>query len=288
MDCTDTDAQKKVEEFESRYQSLKQEFKDFIETTRRNEDLKRKEIQSDIAKRVLVVADSLCRMSDAASLSPGGLTGDALAAYQQNISAMYQQLLASCALSPLSPEPGTPFNDYEQIAVGIEYASRYPQDTVYSVIRKGYLRDGVLIRPAEVIISKSPRQVPMHNPGLWEQIKIRLFSPIVGPDQLRQEIDAIEHSRSEMMLLLEGQIQSIREMVNEISGDRESFDQTLEEQGETLEHLQEETARLKQALTRQQDQVQPMMDRIMYLEQIVKQILETPERNTQDTTFQRE
>mgnify|MGYP002683656550 CR=1 FL=1 len=57
-----TDLQKKADHFESQYNALKKEFKDFIETTKKNEELKKKDLQSENAKKMLVVADSLCRM----------------------------------------------------------------------------------------------------------------------------------------------------------------------------------------------------------------------------------
>ena len=54
---------KKAERFESQYNKLRQEFKDYIETSRRNEETKRQELKTDSAKKLLVVADSLSRIS---------------------------------------------------------------------------------------------------------------------------------------------------------------------------------------------------------------------------------
>ena len=60
---TSDELRKKAEKFESQYNKLKQEFKDYIEASRKNEDKKRLEIRTDVSKRMLVVADSLTRIA---------------------------------------------------------------------------------------------------------------------------------------------------------------------------------------------------------------------------------
>lgn len=45
---------KKAERFESQFNKLKQEFKDYIETSRRNEETKRQELKIDSAKNYLL------------------------------------------------------------------------------------------------------------------------------------------------------------------------------------------------------------------------------------------
>jgi len=52
-DPATTDLEKKANQFESQYNKLKKEFKDYIETSRKNEDHKKKELQSDAAKKML-------------------------------------------------------------------------------------------------------------------------------------------------------------------------------------------------------------------------------------------
>lgn len=90
VDDTSTGDSPIGETFELRYNELKKEFKYYIETTRNNEVLKRKEIQSDQTKKILVIADSLCRMTAAVDNNTCDLVKELHDTYRQNIDAMYQ------------------------------------------------------------------------------------------------------------------------------------------------------------------------------------------------------
>jgi molecular chaperone GrpE (heat shock protein) len=90
---------------------------------------------------MLVVTDSLCRMMNNTMNHSCDAVRSIHENYHLNIEGMYQQLLSSCKLTVINPTPGTEFDDAIHMAVGLEYNSKYPEDTIYSVIRRGYMRD---------------------------------------------------------------------------------------------------------------------------------------------------
>ncbi|MFH0968435.1 MAG: nucleotide exchange factor GrpE [Methanobacteriota archaeon] len=244
------DIQKKAEIYESQYHALKKEFKEFIETTRKNEDLKRKEIQSDQAKKLLVLADSLCRMTDTGISPPCDHVRDVQDSYIQNIGAMYQQLLSSSGLTPIDPAPGCSFDDTIHMAIGLEYGSRYPENTIFSVIRRGYMRDTILIRPAEVIISKKPRSDGTRKkPGIFNDFIRKFFPPRLTTDFLVQQIDHLEHERSQTTIRLEEEIRILQEGLTGQTHEREELGQIISDQAEMIERLEEEIDQMKQSLS---------------------------------------
>ncbi|MGP8329592.1 MAG: nucleotide exchange factor GrpE, partial [Methanosarcinaceae archaeon] len=60
---TTEEIQTKANRFESEYINLKQEFKNYIETSHKNEQRKKQEMMANKSKKLLVVADSLDRIS---------------------------------------------------------------------------------------------------------------------------------------------------------------------------------------------------------------------------------
>src|SRR5450759_5290140 len=89
------EVKKKAERFENQYNKLKQEFKDYIETTKKNEEKKRFDIKSDITKRLLVVADSLSRMTSSENTNSCELMKGHIEIINKNIDAVYRQMLSA-------------------------------------------------------------------------------------------------------------------------------------------------------------------------------------------------
>ncbi|HEX5416160.1 MAG TPA: nucleotide exchange factor GrpE [Chloroflexota bacterium] len=59
-------------------------------------------------------------------------------------------------------EPGSPFDPYQEEAIMYEPSAQYPAGTVTQVIQSGYILDGRVLRPAQVIVSSGP---PAQAPG---------------------------------------------------------------------------------------------------------------------------
>lgn len=244
-----TDLQKKAEHFESQYNAIKKEFKDFIETTRKNDELKKKDIQSDQAKKLLIIADSLCRMMNSSMNTTCDAVRSVHENYHLNIEGMYQQVLSSGKLTPIDPKPGTIFDDTLHMAVGLEYNSRYPEDTIFSVIRRGYLRESSLIRPAEVIISKKPRETAsIQKPRMFTSLLYLIFPNRQKFDAIVHDIDQLAHKESEHITRLEGEIAELEKKITQNEEEIHDLNQIITEQADIQEQLEEDIQKLKENL----------------------------------------
>jgi molecular chaperone GrpE len=238
---TAREIQKKADLFESKYNTIKKEFKDFIETSRRNEEIKKKELRTDSAKKMLSLADSLSRMSVSDENSSCDIVKNYRENFQKNIDVMYQQLLSSSALTPVDPAPGDSFDDTRHTAVGLEYGSRYPEDTVFKVIRKGYLSENVVIRPAEVIISKRPVALTtVKKAGIWEN-----FTRWLSPSKRRfatidQQMDELRQVQSRKILILEQEMEGLQDFITQSAAERQQLEEICQLQGEKIEQLEQD------------------------------------------------
>ncbi|MCX9086191.1 MAG: nucleotide exchange factor GrpE [Candidatus Methanoperedens sp.] len=201
--------QKKAEKFEVQYNQLKQEFKDYIETSKKNEKKKRLEIRSDISKRLLVVADSLTRITGSDNNNSCVLVKDYADNIRKNINAVYDQMLSASDLSSIDPISGEKFDEQKHTAIGLEFGAKYPENTVFKVVRKGYMMENNVIRPAEVIISKNPAPQKVTKPGLWDR-----FVRYLKPEKVR--LSEIEHKINELERIQKENMDRIDKMIQEI------------------------------------------------------------------------
>ncbi len=208
---------KKAERFESQYNKLKQEFKDYIETSRRNEETKRQELKTESAKKLLVVADSLGRISAAYN----NISCDIVKSYSENlkknVDAIYSQLLSVSGLTPIEPVAGDKFDDKMHIAIELEYGTVYPENSVFQVVRKGYRIENNIIRPAEVIVSKHPIEViKITKLGLRDRI-LRWISPSkLRFVEINQRIDELERVQKEDIGKLTQDISSLKNIITQL------------------------------------------------------------------------
>ncbi|MCG7850735.1 MAG: nucleotide exchange factor GrpE, partial [ANME-2 cluster archaeon] len=167
---------KKADKFESQYTNLKQEFKDYIEFSRKNEAKIRQEIKNDSAKRLLVVADSFDRISKLNDKTSCDVVNKYSVNINENIDVIYNQLLSAAALTPIDPKAGDEFDANKHMAVGLEYSSVYPENSVIRTIRKGYSSEKYIVRPCEIIVSKRPIEVNIMKPGFLNRF-LRWMNP---------------------------------------------------------------------------------------------------------------
>jgi molecular chaperone GrpE len=201
--------QKKAEKFEVQYNQLKQEFKDYIETSKKNEKKKRLEIRSDISKRLLVVADSLTRITGSDNNNSCVMVKDYADNIRKNINAVYDQMLSASDLSSIDPISGEKFDEQKHTAIGLEFGAKYPENTVFKVVRKGYMMENNVIRPAEVIISKNPAQQKVTKPGLWDR-----FVRYLKPEKVR--LSEIEHKINELERIQKENMDRIDKMIQDM------------------------------------------------------------------------
>ena len=265
-DGTITALRKKVDQSEAQYNKLKKEFKDYIENSQRNEDLKKKELQSDHAKKMLVFADSLSRMSGSVNNNSCDIVRNTNENFQKNIDVMYHHLLKVSGLTPVDPAPGDRFDDTQHMAVGLEYGSRFPEDTVFRVIRKGYLREHTLIRPAEVIISKSPREgTKAGKTGVWGHFTSWMFPGTRRFSQIDQQIAGLEHTRSEESGRLHQEIESLKEFISLSATEKQETDECIRVLGETIGRLADEMDEVKEFIYQSAAEKQETDERVRVL-----------------------
>lgn len=223
---------KRAEKFESQYNKVKQEFKDYIETSRKNEAQYQQEIKTETAKKLLVVADSLDRMYRADSTVSCDIVKNYSENFKHNIDAISSQLLSASGLTMINTKEGEQFNEQIHLPIGLEYSSVHPENSVIRVIRKGYRIENNIVRPTEVIVSKRLDEVTIQEPGLWDQ-----FLRWVNPSKYRYQeihkmIDELEGAQIEKIEALSQTIDSLRNTVMQIQEKLVSMEQTLSQRDE--------------------------------------------------------
>ncbi|MCD6203560.1 MAG: nucleotide exchange factor GrpE [Methanophagales archaeon] len=195
------------DEWKSRYDKLRAEFKDYIERSRREEEAKMAELRIDLAKKLLPVADSLTRVSAIYENSDNNNGCEVIRSYSENIrkniEVIYDQLISAMSITPIEPAAGDKFDDRLHTAVGLEYGTIYPANSVFRVIRRGYRVGDNIVRPAEVIVSKRPLEAPAvrkaRKTGLLERIARRVRPTKHRLIALNQRMDEFEHVQTDKL-----------------------------------------------------------------------------------------
>lgn len=230
---------KKAERFEFQYNKLKQEFRDYIETCRKNEEKKRHEIKADFSKRLLVVADSLNRISGSDE-TPCELVKNYSENTRKNIEAVYNQMLSAAGLSSIEPVEGDKFDEQKHIAVGLEYGTKYSENTIFRVIRKGYLVENNVVRPAEVIISKNPSEQKAIKIGLWDRF-IRLVKPEKAKfSEIYEKMDELERTQKEKIDKIALDMESLRLSIRELDEKAKQMNEFDRLQKEKLDRISQD------------------------------------------------
>jgi molecular chaperone GrpE len=247
---------KKAERFESQFNKLKQEFKDYIETSRRNEETKRQELKIDSAKKLLVTADSLSRIS----VAYNNISCDIVKSYSENlkknIDVIYSQLLSASGITPIEPEPGDKFDDTIHMAIGLEYGNAYPENSVFRVIRKGYRIENNVIRPAEVIVSKRPVEViKITKLSLWDRILGWISPAKLRFAEINQRIDTLEQLQRGNIGRLTQDIDSLKNTITQLEARNQKADEFERMQKEKTEKLTQDLSSLRDIIMKLEEKI---------------------------------
>jgi molecular chaperone GrpE len=108
--------------------------------------------RADIILKFLPVIDDFER---AVENLPASLASNDWAQGVALIQRKLQVALDQLGVKPLEAV-GKPFDPYQEEAVLHEPSANYPPQTVTRIVRSGYVLDGKVIRPAQVIVSSDP------------------------------------------------------------------------------------------------------------------------------------
>jgi molecular chaperone GrpE len=228
---------KKADIFESQYNKLKQEFKEYIETSRKNEEKRRQEMKADFSKRLLVVADSLNRTAGLNSEAPCEMVKNYSDNIRKNIEAVYNQMLSASGLAPIQPVKGDKFDEQKHLAVGLEYGTAYPNNTIFRVIRKGYFLESNVVRPAEVIVMKNSTVQKVIKKRLWERFMDWINPARLVLAEINQKLDILERMHKEKIEKIAMDIESLINTVHELDAKAKQADEFGRMQKERIEKI---------------------------------------------------
>lgn len=137
----------RADEHQRRLRALA-DLENFRRRTEREAGGARRAGQSEVLLSLLDVHDNLERALAAGSTDPAFLRG------VEAIAEQLRRIVTSLGAIPI-PGVGTLFDPRLHEAVGTVPAIDHPPDTVVTEVRRGYLRDGEVLRPAQVMVAQS-------------------------------------------------------------------------------------------------------------------------------------
>jgi len=144
-------AQSKAEENWNTYLRLAAEFDNFRKRADRELDNARKFAVERFAQELIPVGDALEMGLSAAA----GAAGTVLHEGMESTLRQLHKAFEKGGIKVIDPV-GQPFDPAWQEAMVVQESAQAPPDTVLTVVQKGYSLNGRLLRPARVIVSKTP------------------------------------------------------------------------------------------------------------------------------------
>ena len=139
--------QARADEHQSRLRALA-DLENYRRRTEREAGGARRAGQSEVLLPLLDVRDNLERALAAGSTDPAFLRG------VEAIAEQLRRIVTSLGAVPI-PSVGTLFDPRLHEAVGTVPAVDHPPDTVVTEVRRGFLLDGEILRPAQVVVAQS-------------------------------------------------------------------------------------------------------------------------------------
>jgi molecular chaperone GrpE len=140
-------------------EKMKSDFARYKERTQNEGEAIRRKTSGELARQLLIVADTLERAVYSYEGGAGGVGGCEVVdrmveGTRSSMEMTYNQLLDASGIIPIAPSAGGRFDDELHTAIEATQDPLLPDKTILSLIRKGYMLNNELIRPAEVIISR--------------------------------------------------------------------------------------------------------------------------------------
>ncbi|MEA3325074.1 MAG: nucleotide exchange factor GrpE [Euryarchaeota archaeon] len=140
-------------------EKMKSDFARYKERTQNEGEAIRRKTSGELARQLLIVADTLERAvynyeGDAGGVGGCEVVDRMVEGSRSSMEMTYNQLLDASGIAPIAPSAGERFDDELHTAIETTHDPLLPDKTIMSLIRKGYMLNNELIRPAEVIISR--------------------------------------------------------------------------------------------------------------------------------------
>jgi molecular chaperone GrpE len=136
-----------AEERQARLRALA-DFENYRRRVDREAGVARRAGRSDVLRPLLEILDNVERAVAAGSTDPAFLRG---------VEAIREQLrrtLHGLGVEPI-PGVGTPFDPRIHEAMGVVSTAAHRPDTVVAELRRGYLLEGEVLRPSQVLVARS-------------------------------------------------------------------------------------------------------------------------------------
>ncbi len=155
-----------IASLKTKAEKMKSDFVRYKARTQGEEEAIRRKTSGELARQLLSVADTLER---AIYSYDGGDGGDGVGGCEvvdrmvegtrSSMEMTYNQLLNTSGIVPIAPSAGERFDDELHTAIETTQDPLLPDKTILSLVRKGYVLNDELIRPAEVIISSGGGEI---------------------------------------------------------------------------------------------------------------------------------
>ncbi len=140
-------------------EKMKSDFARYKERTQNEGEAIRRKTSGELVRQLLTVVDTLERAVYSYDRGAGGAGGCEVVdrmveGTRSSMEMTYNQLLDASGVVPIAPSSGERFDDELHTAIETAQDPLLPDKTILSLVRKGYMLNNELIRPAEVIISR--------------------------------------------------------------------------------------------------------------------------------------
>lgn len=149
-----------VQSYRNQLQRLQADFANYRKRVARDRDKERREAENRVLLDLLLVLVHL----DQGLQQHGGEPSDPVVQGLELIRGNFLKTLDAWGTSPLETE-GVFFDPNWHEAVGCRASTEHPEGEVIEDVRRGYMRNGLLLRPARAIVSGGSVSTALENEG---------------------------------------------------------------------------------------------------------------------------
>ena len=241
-----------IASLKAKAQKMKSDFSRYKERARDSEEAIRREASGEIARQLLSVADTLERAMYSSETGDGcEVVERVVEGTKSNLGMTYNQLLSALGVIPIAPSEGERFDFELHTAIEATQNPLLPDKTILSLVRKGYMLNGELIRPAEVVISRGGGE-PGEEATKAEVTPETMFSKFLRRFESRvfkrqfKELEEREQRLEEQNREISQNEETLRNSVKELDAREEEFEKKVEEWTKTKEEEESAVHELEQ------------------------------------------